>query len=843
MMKRSCIGYFLLLLAVTAAPTFAQTNTMSSVPSYYSLLQWDLTSPSAYSTSAGGYANPAVYGTMPGGEAQFSWTDVDNDFGSLGDWGLFLGGPHIGFGVIRNEIPLGGGQVAGVNDMRIALSGMEHNTSMGMGFGWSTGDNEAVGRSSIFQIGLVHRFGRYVSLGASGDFAFNNGNQQGLFDVGVRPLGTEMVTVFGDMCLPKGVSFQDAPWSAGAMLEPVAGLQLIGRYFEDESYTVSLGFGFGAMGLFGTPRFDQDNDRTNTTYQIRSGYPQQSFFMEAAAKDRYYLDLSLKGPVKYRKYKYFDTGGHTLLDLERDLDHARTDPAIAGVAINLSGMLITRGKAWELREKIVAIRAAGKHVVVYAEELGMTEYHLASAADRIVLDPEGIVLVPGYVMGRTYIKDMLVKLGVGFDEWRFLKYKSAAEAFSRTSMSPADREQRLALIEDFYATTRADVTASRDVSAATFDTWINDDVLLSPKQALDQGLVTELGRWDDVRKVIAELEGSKKRYWPPSMLAQNYYATDLWGENPEIAVVYALGYCGMESGIRARSLEKVMKRLTNDRWTKAVVVRVDSPGGLAIAADLVAERIKECAKRKPVIISQGDVAASGGYWLSMYGTEIFADPQTIVGSIGVIGGWVWNDGLGEKIGHTSDYVKVGDKAAYGFGIRLLLGGPMLPNRNLSPDERKEVIDEMKGFYDGFVAKVASGRSMTVEHVDSIAEGRVFSGTAGLEVGLVDKIGTLDDAIMAAKKAAGIKDKDPITLVEYPKLPSFNFGAFREAVSPYNWFGSRKSDDRVAEAELEFMNNPEWMYLRALMESPGRALYMLPPEYNVQDAKWGRNVTE
>jgi protease-4 len=810
-MKRTRIAVATAAIILAAVQVAAET---SSIPSYYSRLKYNITSPSAWSAATGGYHNPAVYRTLEGTEINYTWSDKGNRFTSMDEWGLFWGAKHIGFGVVRNEIPVGPGVDAGVNDLRLALSFGNRNTTVGYGFGWTTGDKELVGRSNIFQAGLVHRFGRYVSMGLVGTFAIQNSNQQGLLDVAVRPFGTPMVTVFADGELPKGVRIEDAPWSAGAIVEPVPGMQFVGRYFEDESFALSVGLGFGTLGLSGTPSYDKDGGTINTSYSIRSGYTKRSFLEQAVTKDSNYLRMKMKGTVTYRGYKYFDPESHPLKQILADLEHAKNDPAIRGVAIDIGGMRISRGKAWEIREKLAELQDEGKHVVIFVEDLGMTEYHLASVADRIVMDSEGMVLIPGYVMGRTFIRNMLTKMGLGFEEWRYFTYKSANEALARTDMSEADKEQRLAIIEDLFAVVRADMAEGRNVSEATVDRWINEDIFMSVHEAKEFGIIDDIGRWDDVSDVIEELEGDEKHYVSREDLAGNRYATELWGENPKVAVVYALGVCAMDSGIHARRLEKILRKIARKRDIDAVVLRVDSPGGSSMASDVVAVQLKKIAKKKPVIISQGDVAASGGYWLSMYGDSIFAQPA----------------GIGEKIGHTSDHVKVGEKADYGFGFRFLLFGPQLPRQKLPEEDMKRVKTAMLDFYGLFLDKVSEGRGIPRDQVDRVAQGRVFSGIDGIEAGLVDEIGGLDAAITAARRAAGIADGEPFDVVEYPELPSFNPRIFSRYPG-VSWFGLKWD----VPMDVEVPEGLEWAYLKAISEHPGRPLVMLPPEYYIEES--------
>jgi protease-4 len=816
----------LVLIIMFALSAVSGAETLSTIPSYYSLLDFNLTSPGARATAVGGFANPAVYQMLPGSELDYFWSDEDAQLKSINRWGLFFGTEHLGFSALRSAGPYAPREGLSVVDYRLSLSMGDRTSSLGLAFGWSSGDEEAFGRTRVLQAGTMRRFGRYVSLGLAGTFSLQRDDRIGLADLAVRPLGNDLLTVFGDAEMGKDTRLKDARWSAGAAAEVVPGVCLIGRYFDDESFAFSLGFSFGAAGAAAGLRYDQDGDFSHAVYGVRLGYSERNVFDSYLKKEQRYVAMELKGSMQYRRYRLFDEGP-TFYGTIAALEDARHDVRVKGVALNLSGAQIGREKAWEIREKLAELQRDGKHVIVFIDRASMAVYHLASVADRIVMDPDGQIDLPGYLMGRTYMKHLLAKLGLGFDEWRFFTYKSAAEALSRDSMSEPDKEQRFAIIEDAYAEMKKDVSASRGVSGDTFDTWVNDVVVIMPDSAVTMGLVDALGRWEDVKDEIEKLEGTGKGYISPGALARRAFPSTLWGDNPEVAIVYGLGECDMDKGINARQLEKVFNGLRDNRRVKAVVFRVDSPGGDGMASDVVAEALRKCAKKKPVIVTQGEVAGSGGYWISMYGDTILAGPSTITGSIGVIGGWIYDDGIGEKTGLTSDYVKVGDHAELGFGVRLPILGIMIPGRNLTEEEHEKMEHYIKAFYKEFVHKVAEGRHMPADEVAKIAQGRVWSGMDGKANGLIDEIGGLDLAIRIAREAGGIKPGDEIDIVEYPKQPWFKFPMMQLSdligvVSPaYTGAESSKS--------FEGYENYEEMYLKAVVESKGKPLYMVPPE--------------
>ena len=793
-----------------------QAQDGSRIPSDDITADFLYSTPGAAGSALGGFVNPAVYGLLPGSELQFFWSDERARLNALREWGLFTGAPHVGFGLVHRRLPgldsqTPNGEV-GVTDYRLALSGGDKAMSFGVGYGWSKGYPEAYPHDDVLQLGLVQRPCPYASLGIAGVFALGSSSRQGLIDMAVRPLGTPLIILFGDAHMGEKDRLADASWGAGAALELLPGVELVGKYFDTEAFTLGLHLSLGVLGLSSAPHFNDDREVGYTSYGLRVGYATENLFDQYFRRESRYLSLKLKGTIAYRKYRYFDDETHTLSDLLVALEQAIDDPRIAGVALNLSGMDIPRVMAWEVREKLKEVKEAGKHVVVFIDNAGMKEYHLASVADRIVMDPQGMMVLPGYVAGRTFLRGMLDKLGLGVDEWRFFTYKSAFEVLSREQMSEADREQRQALMDDFYALAREDICTSRGISGDEFDAWINDQTLFLPDSALACGLVDTLARWGDIEDIVESLEGDSKALVGRDKLAGREFPSRPWGEQPRIAIVYGLGDCEMDRGINARRLEKIFDDLSSDRRVKAVVFRVDSPGGDGLASDVVAGALRACAEKKPVIVSQGSVAASGGYWISMYGDTIVATPGTVTGSIGVIGGWIWNKSFGDKVGMKYDHVKAGEHADFSAGIILPILGIPIPDRNLTAWERQQIEDAIKAMYRGFVAKVAMGRKMTEEQVDAVGQGRVWSGTDGVDKGLVDVIGGLDTAVSLARASANIPPEKEVKLLEMPGKGLFKLPFAGEEDSIFDIKDSR-----------------EWDYLRLLLDHPGRPLPMTPPD--------------
>jgi protease-4 len=565
------------------------------------------------------------------------------------------------------------------------------------------------------------------------------------------------------------------------------------------------------MGLQSQGHADEDGNRSYNTYGVRIGAVDRSVLRTLTQRDKRYLHLDLNGPVKYQRFRMFDRS-NTLMGLLHAIDAAKDDETVAGIAINISGMRTDPEMAWEIREALKDFRAAGKKVVIYVDDVGIGQFHFATVADRIVLDPISDIFVTGVRGGRFYLKGTLEKLGIGFDEWRFFKYKSAYEMLSRDSMSEGDREQIQAIVDDFYDLARTEISEGRGISHAEFDRLVNEEMLILPETAVELGLVDTVGRWEIVKDVIEDLEGESKAMVGVGRLAEYELPDDdYWGERPKIAVIYGLGVCAMDEGIKARSLQKVFDGVAGRSDIKAVVFRVDSPGGSALASDLVAEAMKRCKEKKPLIVSQGYVAGSGGYWISMYADTIVASPATITGSIGVIGGWFYNEGLKEKLGMTTDLVKVGDHADLGYGISLPFVG-RLPDRNLTPDERSKFEHNIKHYYDVFVEKVASGRNMEAEDIYEVAQGRVWSGSDGLEIGLVDVLGGLETAIMIAKDRAGISPEEEVDILELPEAPLFNPQMFAPTL-----FGVEQPRNELIE------------HLRFRMEHNGEVMPLLPVE--------------
>ncbi len=451
-----------------------------------------------------------------------------------------------------------------INSYNLSFALGNKKQSLGIGYEWSKSD------TNILKIGSLDRPTKYLSIGIVGSLARVGSDREVYFDLGIRPLGNEKITFFTDAAINNGVNVKNNPWSSGLVIEPFSGFRITARYFNNHSFTLGINFSLGRTGMFTQSHFDSNQKYQYNTYGIRIGANDRNIF-SSLTKNRNYLQIELNGTIKYQRYLLFDKS-NTLLSVIRTIEIAKNDPAIKGIALNLSGMDINAELLWELREKLKNFKSRNKHIVVYIDEVGIMEYYLASIADRIVMDPQGGINLQGLIMGRIYFKNALDKLGIGVDEWRYFKYKSAAETFSRDKMSDADREQRQAILNDIYNTIKNDICLDRGFTGEKFDQLVNEATLFLPKEAIEENLVDTLGRWEEVKEIVKSIEGKKMKFVDKSSLTYHHLPKDnYWGEIPKIAVIYGLGECAMDTGIKARSLIKDIEWATENKDIKAVV--------------------------------------------------------------------------------------------------------------------------------------------------------------------------------------------------------------------------------------------------------------------------------
>ena len=763
--SRDQTGRCILIILACCVICPAAAGAQGAFEPYESRSEFLLTSPASSATGLHGYLNPALAGHIQGPETVFVWSDRRVKRQGSNQWGLFTGFPHLGLGMVHRRLP-----GRDLTDYNLAVASGDRSGSLGVAYGWSSGSAGRNGRHNRISIGTLVRPSQQVSLGIT-VVSTLDGAREGVADLALRPAFGRRLTLFAEAASANKEGGGDEYWSGGAGFEIVDGILLTGRFFDNR--TVSLGIELGlSRSAFNTQsRLDGDRREFNT-YSTRIGPRRASALTRYWQPDPKYLELLFDTPIVHRRFPLFDRS-QTLLDVLQLIDRSRTDDSIQGLALNLSGLRISFAMSWELREALREFKAAGKRVIVYIDRTNLVGYHLASVADRVYMDPVGMLSLEGFVAGQTYFAGSLQKLGLGFDEWRFYKYKSAVETLSRREMSAADREQWSELIEDFYGTVRSEICAERKLKPAEFDRLVDETTMFLPEDALSSGLVDSLGRWDDLETLVQDLEGGK------GSVARSYepiHDAD-WGARPRVAVVYALGVCAMDSGIGARTLSKELESIKDDENIDAVVLRVDSPGGDGLASDLVASAVTRCREKKPVIVSQGSVAASGGYWLSMNADSIVAAPNTVTGSIGIIGGWLYDLEFKQRLGMTTDHVKVGAHADLPFGATLPLLGLTLPDRNLDSGEQETMERVMRSLYRDFVDKVGKGRGLSTESVEESAQGRVWSGKRAMERGLVDELGGLNRAIRIAAEKAGIPADADVELVEYPHQSLLDPGFF------------------------------------------------------------------
>jgi protease-4 len=461
-------------------------------------------------------------------------------------------------------------------------------------------------------------------------------------------------------------------------------------------------------------------------------------------------------------------------DIVTAIDAAAKDPHIARIVLMPDG--IESAGLSTLREigaALDAFKSSGKQVIAISNGMTQNQYYLAAHASRILLHPDSLegVLLTGFGAYRNYYKDALDWLGVDVHVFKVGTYKSYPEPYVRNDASPEAKEADLFWMNDLWSDYLKDIAAARHLDAAKISARIADTANAvkaaggdMAKLALDDKLVDQLATPDEARTMLIA-EGASDGHSFRQIDFADYVAMiereRALDMRPQVAIVVAEGEIlpgDQPAGtVGGKSTAKLIQRARNDNNVKAIVLRVNSPGGDAFASELIRREVELTkAAHKPVIVSMGNVAASGGYWISMDGDQIFAEPTTITGSIGIFGIMMTIPNTLAKIGIHTD----------GVGTTPL-ADPIDPRRALDPNIGTAMQAVIENGYRNFIGKVAAARHKTPEQVDAIAQGRVWSGTQAKERGLVDKIGGLKDAIDAAAQAANLGDNYRVTYVEKP----------------------------------------------------------------------------
>jgi protease-4 len=468
------------------------------------------------------------------------------------------------------------------------------------------------------------------------------------------------------------------------------------------------------------------------------------------------------------------TGGRSdilqLRTITRALHHAAADHKIRGVLLigNLSPNGLGTGYAAlkEVRAALADFRNSGKPIVAYLDYATTRDYYLASVANEVVMDPFGELIMPGLASEPWFVGGALEKYGIGVQVTRVGKYKSYVETFTRTDMSPESREQLQKLLDDVWSTLVSDIGKSRGLEPAQIQATVDAEGIIKASIARDAHLVDRVAYRDEIIDQLKKETGVTAPKDPFKQVELGYYAkTNLaapsasFGDG-KVAVVYAEGDIvegeGDQREVGGVKFARELRSLREDSSIKAIVLRVNSPGGSATASETIQREIRLARKVKPVIVSMGSYAASGGYWISTYGDRIFAEPDTITGSIGVFGIIPNIQKLANDHGVTFDSVKTGKFA----------GGLLTISRPRTDEELAVFQKSVDWMYSQFIAKVAEGRKLSPSRVEEIAQGRVWSGTEALKIGLVDEIGGLDAAIRYAGTQANLGEHPRV--VEYPR---------------------------------------------------------------------------
>lgn len=498
--------------------------------------------------------------------------------------------------------------------------------------------------------------------------------------------------------------------------------------------------------------------------------PRRTFFSGPAISWNSVLVLDLSGTIEEQQppdVSSFFLGSQPLVlhEINDAIDQARSDSRIKGLVVRIAGMDAGWAKIEEIHQHLLDFRASGKPSICYLGYDGEEneEYYVATGCDQIWLTPTNPLGVRGMMAEATFLRGSLDKLRIVPDFFHIAEYKTATNELTEKKFTPAHREEVTSLLTSLYSQYLSEVSSARNMSRTRFADLIQAGPFL-PQDALQNKLVDRLGYWDQVETYFRQKIGT----WnPTSFSAYRQGLSD--GSGPEIAIIYASGeivsgasqYSSTGGEVMGGdSVAEDIRRARTDSDIRAIVLRVDSPGGSSVASEVIRREVQLARREKPVVVSMSDLAASGGYWISMSANKIVADPDTITASIGVLSGKLNIAGLYQLLGVSTDYVATGDNATL-----------YSDQQDFTPAQQQTVQKMLNDVYSNFTAGVADGRNLPIATVYRIAKGRVWSGEQAKGLGLVDELGDTNRAVEVAKELAHIPANQSVEIVRLPKPQS------------------------------------------------------------------------
>lgn len=534
-------------------------------------------------------------------------------------------------------------------------------------------------------------------------------------------------------------------------------------------------------------------------------------------KEQSVLDLKLDFPIKdyaaktvFKEYPFLDeTNKNGLFDIINAIDYAATDSKIKGISIDSNFLMAGVSQTKAIRDALLKFKESGKFITAYADVYSQKDYYLSSIADTIYMNPVGIMEFKGLSTERLYYKDFQEKTGLKMEVIRLGKYKSAVEPYLENEMSENNREQISVYLNGLWSEIKSEISQSRNIPTNALNTIADNLLARTSTMAKEAKLIDKIAYRDEYESAIKAAIGIDADKNINTITIEDYsnYVADkksIQFAKAKIAVIYAEGQIiygkGNENFVGQGTMGEALKKAREDDKIKAIVLRINSPGGSALASELIWREIELTKKVKPVIVSMGDVAASGGYYIACNADKIFAEATTITGSIGVFGTLPNGKDLADKMGINAEQVKTNKNAVtYSFF------------EPLSEEQRAFIKEGINDVYELFTQRVADGREgLTQDDVKAIAQGRVWTGSDALNNGLVDELGGLDDALKYAAELAEIEDYRIKELPVYEKT-------IEELVEG---FGLIKSKESILEEELGVENYKILKEIKTMTEQKG-----------------------